>query len=161
MELNLCGTLAVIVDGADVTSALPGRQGRRVLAFLVANRGRDVRRDELSAVVWPTGLPAAPDVALRSLLTGVRRVVGREQLFGGAKLSFRPAAGTWIDVAAAGEAAASAESALAAGDVATALERATQAVGLTDRPALVEIDDEWAGQLRAEVLALHCDQLEM
>src|SRR5688572_32500503 len=67
-RVRLCGALAVEVDGRDVTAALPGRQGRRLFAYLIANRGRPVRRSELTEVVWPDAPPGAPDIALRSLL---------------------------------------------------------------------------------------------
>jgi len=160
MRIHLCGSLAVEIDGHDVTLELPGRQGRRLLAYLLACRGREIRRDELIRIIWPDQLPGAPEAALRSLLAGVRRVVGHDALEGRSALRLELGPDVWIDVDAARAAAAAAKSAMAAGGLTQALDRAGEAVRLTRRPVLAEMQDEWVSQLRGELAELHCDQLE-
>ncbi len=44
-RISLCGRLSVELEGA--RPELPGRQGRLLFAYLVLQRGRPVRRDEL------------------------------------------------------------------------------------------------------------------
>jgi len=46
-KVQLCGRFAVELDGKRVEGGLPGRQGRLLFAFLVANRNRTISRDEL------------------------------------------------------------------------------------------------------------------
>jgi DNA-binding SARP family transcriptional activator len=161
MRIHLCGGLTVEVDGRDVAGAIPGLQGRALLAYLVVNRGRPIRRDELIDVVWQDQLPAAPEASLSSLLTGVRRALGREALSGGRPaltLTLPPDA--WIDLEAAREAASAADAALAAGRQAQALAQARAALDLTSRPLLAELGGRWVEQMRAEVGQLRGDQLE-
>src|SRR5918999_3633116 len=72
MRIQLCGNLVVEVDGRDAAAGLPGGRGRLVLAYLVANRERPVRLDEMIEAVWPGEMQSAPESSLRSLLPGVR-----------------------------------------------------------------------------------------
>ena len=65
-RIELCGQLAVEIEGERIEGSLRGRQGRLLLAYLVLNRHRPVRRDELVDALWlePEGpsatlLPAA------------------------------------------------------------------------------------------------------
>ena len=66
IRVHLCGTLTVEIDGREVTASLPGRQGRRLFAYLAANHERRVLRTELTDVLWPDAPPAAPEVAASS-----------------------------------------------------------------------------------------------
>src|ERR687895_306129 len=118
MRIQLCGNLVVEVDGRDAAAGLPGRRGRLVLAYLVANRERPVRRDELIEAVWPGEMPGAR------------------------------------------ESARAAETALAGGNAAEALEHARAALDLTTHPVLAEFQADWVDHLRADVNQLRCDQLE-
>ena len=43
-KVQLCGRFVVELEGRRVEGELPGRQGRLLLAFLVANRDRTVTR---------------------------------------------------------------------------------------------------------------------
>src|SRR4051812_17802528 len=84
-EVRLCGRVAIgPTDGSP--TALPGRQGQLLLAYLVCHRDRACPRYELEGVLWPERAPAAPDSALSSLLSKLRRSLGREALAGRAEL---------------------------------------------------------------------------
>jgi DNA-binding SARP family transcriptional activator len=112
-RIHLCGRLVAEIDGARVESQLRGHQGRLVFAYLVLNRSRSVRRDELRQAIWESHPPQAADAALSALLSKLRRaipLVGRSDV----GLALPPDA--WVDVEAAGEAIHRAESAVARGD---------------------------------------------
>ena len=139
---------------------LSGRQGKLLLAYLVSVHGEPVRRDDLIDVVWQGRLPQAPEAALSSLLTGVRRAVGPTGLSGRSLVTLNLPAGTWIDVDQAREEARLADSALAGGAAADALRRACAGLELIERPALAELHGPWVERLRNAVDELRCDLLE-
>ena len=159
-RIRLCGGLSVQVDGHEVADEIRGLQGRVLLAYLVANRGEPVRRDALIDVVWEDRPPSAPQASLSSLLTGVRRALGRDALVGRSVLTLTLSPDTWIDVDELREAAAAAEAALAAGAPDVALERARTALEETGQPVLPEMSGEWVEQLRSELGQLRFDLLE-
>ena len=72
-EIRLCGRVAVSTQDGLAGSALPGRQGQLLLAYLVCHRTRACPRYELEDVLWPERAPAASDSALSSLLSKLRR----------------------------------------------------------------------------------------
>ena len=81
-RIELCGQLAVEIEGTRIEGSLRGRQGRLLLAYLVLNRHRPVRRDELADALWSESGEAqlAPPLSrLRSAL-GDGRLVGRGEL---------------------------------------------------------------------------------
>jgi SARP family transcriptional regulator, regulator of embCAB operon len=51
-RIQLCGRLAVELEGRRVEEALPGAKGRLLFAYLVLNRDRRVSRDELLTAVY-------------------------------------------------------------------------------------------------------------
>jgi DNA-binding SARP family transcriptional activator len=159
MRIELCGNLSVQVDGRDAGAELAGRQGRLLLAYLVARRGEPVRRDELIDVVWQGRPPNAPEASLSSLLTGVRRALGPQSLTGRSVLTLTLPAGAWIDIEAARATTREAEAALAGGEPAEALARARAALALTEQPVLAEMTGTWVEHLRSEVAQLRCDLL--
>jgi DNA-binding SARP family transcriptional activator len=96
-----------------------------VFAYLAAQKGRPVPRDELAEVLWGDELPATWEKALRVLMTKLRALLeecgidGSSALtsaFGCYKLTLPE--GAWIDVDAAEETVEQAEEALAAGELA-------------------------------------------
>jgi DNA-binding SARP family transcriptional activator len=105
-KVQLCGSLAVVVDGRRVEGELPGRQGRLLFAYLALNRSRTVDRSELLDALWPDGR----DGGLAPLLSKLRRVVPLD----GTRLQLADDA--WVDVEAALDAVHRAESALAQED---------------------------------------------
>src|SRR5437763_317618 len=117
--------LAVEADGATLDEQrFPGRQGRIVFAYLAAQSGRPVPRDELAELLWGDDPPSTWEKALRVLMTKLRALLvecgidGSTALtsaFGCYKLTLPP--DTWIDFDAAAEAVARAEDAVAGGDL--------------------------------------------
>src|SRR3954451_8173588 len=112
-KVHLCGRLAVDVGGEQIESRLRGRQGRQLFAYLVANRGRSVTRDELIDAVWPFEPPSNAGAALSTLLSQLRAVLGTGVVQGRSEIQLQLEPGSWVDVEAAAEAIARAEAALA------------------------------------------------
>ena len=158
-RIELCGALTVEVDGRRVEDELPGRQGRLLFAYLALNRERPVRRDELVDVVWDENPPGSPDAGLAALLTRVRRALGPDAVEGRSHLRLA-LPDVWLDVAAALEAAAEAEEALAAGDPRRAADRAQAALALFERPLLPELAGRWVDEQRAQLDGMRSDVLE-
>jgi len=158
-RIELCGALTVEVDGRRVEEGLPGRQGRLLLGYLVVNRGRPVRRDELIDVLWEDTPPGAPDAGLAALLTRVRRALGPEAVEGRGRLRL-VLRDPWVDVEAARAAAQEAEAALAAGDAGRAAEQARAALAVTERPFLSELEGRWVDERRGELEELRSEALE-
>jgi peptide/nickel transport system substrate-binding protein len=146
----------------------PGRQGRIVFAYLAAQKGRPVPRDELAELLWGEELPATWDKALRVLMTKLRALLEEcgidgstalKSAFGCYKLSLPP--GAWIDVDAAAEAAERAVTALAAGELGDARSQAEVATALARRSFLPGEDGPWVEERRRDlrdilVRALEC-----
>ena len=74
-RIHLCGRLVARIAGERVETALPGRQGRLLFAYLVLERARPATREELTEALWQDEEPAAADSALSALLSKLRRVV--------------------------------------------------------------------------------------
>ncbi len=111
-RLQLCGRLAVLIEGRRVEHELPSRQGRLLFVYLAANRLRPIERDELAEAIWPDRPPAALDTALNALLSKLRHVLGpaRVPQRGEIRLVLPPEA--FVDLEAAAEAIHRAESAI-------------------------------------------------
>ncbi|HWH95415.1 MAG TPA: hypothetical protein VNT03_16255, partial [Baekduia sp.] len=76
-RIDLCGQLRLELLGERREAQLRGRQGRMLFAFLVLNRRRPVRRDELAEALWagePGGAPPS-EAALAPLLSRLRKAV--------------------------------------------------------------------------------------
>jgi SARP family transcriptional regulator, regulator of embCAB operon len=150
VKVQLCGRLALLLDGERAETRLPGRQGRLLFAYLVLNRRKAVSREELIAALWPDGR----DGGLAPLLSKVRRIVPVE----GTQLALP--ADTWIDVEAAADAVHRAESAVAQGAYARAWAPAQVALFAAARPLLPGEDTEWLGVERRHLQELHLRALE-
>ena len=146
-RIQLCGRLALTVDGRRVEDQLPGRQGRLLLAFLAANRLRTLTREEAVEALWPDGR----DGGLAPLLSKLRRLIELDGL--------RPTA-DWVDVEAAAAALHRAESALAQGDAYGAWAPAQVALFVTGRPLLPGEDAPWIDAERRHLAGLHVRALE-
>ena len=162
VRISLTERLTVEANGATVDEErFPGRQGRIVFAYLAAQNGRPVPRDELAELLWGDELPATWVKALGVLMTKLRALLeecgidGSTALtsaFGCYKLSLPT--GSWIDVAAALEALERAESLLAGGDFAEAKAEAATAAALARRVFLPGEDAPWVEEKRRELHAV-------
>jgi YVTN family beta-propeller protein len=139
LKVFLAGRVALESNGVVIDEdRFPGRQGRLLFAYLVAEQGRPVPRDELADALWGEAPPATSDKALTVLASKLRGVLADGGIDGGKALtsafgSYRLSLpeGTWVDIIAAAEVLRKADAALAAGDSdqakALAMEAASQA----------------------------------
>ena len=160
MRIQLCGTLAVEIDGRRIDHELPGRQGRLLLAFLVLHRLRAVRRDELIDALWPSMPPAAADTALRALISKLRRLLPEGMLDGRAELRLRLPTGAFVDLEDAREAIHRAESALAQLQWHRAWGASLGPLFTARRGFLSDEDAEWIRETRRELDSLYLRALE-
>jgi SARP family transcriptional regulator, regulator of embCAB operon len=160
VRIQLCGALAVEVDGRRIEHDLPGRQGRLLFAFLILHRLRPIRRDELIEALWPRTPPAAADVALRALLSKLRRVLPDGALDGRAELRLHLPPGAFVDVEHAREAIHGAESAVAQGDWYRAWSASMTPMFTARRGFLPDEDADWIRNTRHELDALYLRSLE-
>ena len=78
IRLQVCGPLAIEYAGTVILERqLPGRQARRLWAYLVLNRRRPVPRDELATAIWGDAIPDAWDASLNAIVSRLRGVLGR------------------------------------------------------------------------------------
>jgi DNA-binding SARP family transcriptional activator len=156
-RIQLCGAFVARIEGRRIERELPGRQGRLVFAYLAANRLRTVSRAELVDAVWVESVPAAPDAALRALLSKLRRLVpvhGRTEL----RLDLPEPA--WIDVEAAARAIHRAESAIAQSEWAEAWAPSQVALFVSERGFLVGEEAPWIEEQRRRLREMHVRALE-
>ena len=160
-RIQLCGRVVAEIDGRRVESDLPGRKGRLLFVYLVANRDRNIGRDDLVEALWPTGAPAAVDSDLRALTSKVRRAVGRDALGLRSRFKLELAGDAWIDLEAAGFAVHRAETAVVKAQWATAWSAAQAVLSTARRDFLAGEDAPWIHQWRRyleqlEVRATEC-----
>jgi SARP family transcriptional regulator, regulator of embCAB operon len=160
IRIQLCGVLAVEIDGRRIDRELPGRQGRLLLAFLVLHRQRAIRRDELIDALWPATPPAASDTALRALISKLRRILPENMLDGRAELRLSLPHDAFVDVEDAREAIHRAESALAQGQWHRAWGASLGPLFTARRGFLADEDAEWIRDVRHELDALYLRALE-
>jgi SARP family transcriptional regulator, regulator of embCAB operon len=149
-KVQLCGRLAVELAGSRVEEQLPGRQGRLLFAFLVANRRRTLARDELLDALWDDGR----DGGLAPLLSKLRRVVPVDGL------RIELPGDAWVDVEAAADAVHRAESAIAQGDFHRAWGPSQVALFVSGRPFLAGEDGDWIEDERRRLGELQVRALE-
>jgi DNA-binding SARP family transcriptional activator/streptogramin lyase len=161
--------LAVEANGTRLDEQrFPGRQGRILFAYLAAQKGRPVPRDELAELLWSGELPATWEKALRVLMTKLRALLNECGIDGASALTsafgcyqLTLPEGAWIDVHAAANAVERAETALAAGDLDYARAQASTAAELARRVFLPGEDGPWVEDQRRDlrdilVRALEC-----
>ena len=156
----MCGSLAVEIDGRRIDHDLPGRQGRTLFTYLVVNRLRAIRRDELVDALWPRTPPAAAEPALRALLSKLRRVLPDNTLDGRAALRLSLPRDAFVDLEDARAAIHRAESALALGDCHRAWGASLGPLMTARRGFLPDEDAGWVHDVRHELEALHVRALE-
>src|SRR5262249_1352670 len=159
VRVSLTGRLTIeTAEGVLDENRLPGRQGRVVLAYLIAEHGRPVPRDELAEALWGDRLPATWEKALAVIVSKLRGRLdegglrGSEALthaFGCYQLSLPPE--SWVDLAAVHSAVEQAELALADGRLDAATSEATVAAELARRPFLPGEEADWVESKRREL----------
>jgi DNA-binding SARP family transcriptional activator len=146
--------------------ALPGRQGRRALAYLALGRARPVPIDELAEAVWSTAEPAgAWETALSAIVSKLRGSLRGLD----ARCTVTTAAGcyqlalpadTWVDVEAARDALDQAEGHVRGGRTRAAWGPANVAASIAARPFLAGVDGEWIARERAALRDIRVRALE-
>ena len=159
VRIQVCGQLVVERDGQRLETALPGRQGRLLFAYLVINRYRQVPRDELAEALWREPDPAAVDARLNPLLSKLRRVFGTGTVDGRSTLRLC-LPGAWIDLEAATEAIHRAESSVAQQDGGRAWGPALTALFVAEREFLPGEEAPWIDEVRRTLAELRLRALE-
>lgn len=143
-RVQLCGTFAVELLGRRVDNLLPGRQGRRLFAYLVVSRLLPVSRNSLIEALWGDDPPADAGGALNALISKTRAVVGGDVLRGRSELILTLPEPAQVDVEAALSKLHVAESAVAIGDWRRAWSPSLSTVFVTRRTFLPEVEAPWA-----------------
>jgi YVTN family beta-propeller protein len=159
LKIFLAGRVAVEAYGVLVDEErFPGRQGRLLFAYLVAEQGRPVPRDELAEALWGEAPPATWEKALTVIASKLRGLLTECGLDGGSALTsafgcyrLELPQGSWVDVIAAASAAKEAEAAAAAGDLQQAKAAAMQAALLARPPFLPGEEGAWVDGKRREL----------
>jgi DNA-binding SARP family transcriptional activator len=146
--VQLCGRMVVELEGRRVESALPGRQGRLLFAFLALNRDRAVGRGELVEAVWSREQPRDPADALAALLSKVRAALGGSYLEGRSELALALPADADVDVERALAAVHQAESACSLADWPRAWGASLEAQIVAKRTLLGDYEAEWIDEWR-------------
>src|SRR5262245_40575068 len=147
----LVGRVAMQRDGRVVEEArFPGRQGRLTFAYLVAEHGRAVPRDELAEALWGEAPPSTWDKALTGIVSKLRTLLAEEGIDGASALTgafgcyrLELPAGTWVDVLAAATAVDDAETAVAAGELETAKDAAAHSASILREAFLPGEEGSW------------------
>src|SRR3954447_12091966 len=159
-RIQLCGRFVVLIDGARIEQALPGRRGRALFAFLVLNRGRALLRQELLVAGWGADASADAGGALSVLLSKLRHGLGGDNLRGRTEIELLLPPETFVDVEAALEGAHRAESCIAEGHWAQAWGPAGIAYHVGTRPFLSGLEAPWIDQWRRRLEEVRLRGLE-
>jgi SARP family transcriptional regulator, regulator of embCAB operon len=160
VRIQLCGSLAVEINGQRIDQQLRGRQARLLVNYLVLHRLRPVRRDELVGALWPDRAPAATDAALSALLSKLRPLLPTGTLTGRSELRLTLPADAFIDLEVARDAIHRAESALAQQQWHRAWGASQGPLFTARRGFLPDEDADWINEIRHELEALYLRALE-
>jgi DNA-binding SARP family transcriptional activator len=162
VRVRLVGPLRVYVDGRRVADPPAGRAAS-LLAMLAVDAGHLVPIDRIIDDLWPDGPPAKAKENVASLVSRLRRIVGRDRIEG-SRSGYRLvlADDVRIDLLDAEAGVAGAESHLRSGALAAACASARDALAILDAGELLEDDPyaEWADgpRRRAESLTRRARQ---
>ncbi|MEA2480642.1 MAG: hypothetical protein QOJ07_2564 [Thermoleophilaceae bacterium] len=160
-QIRVCGHLVVQLDGERLEGALSGRQGRLLFAYLVLNRNRPVRRDELVAALWSEdGQPPSGDALLAPPLSRLRKALGPGRVEGRGELSLVLPSDAWIDWEVALASLERVRAALVANDYDGVREPALAAVAIADRGLLPGLEAAWIDERRRELGDVRVEALE-
>lgn len=160
-RITLCGRLSVVWDGDELEGAIPGRQGRLLFAYLVLNRSRPVRRDELVEALWADeGLPSGGESLLAPPLSRLRKALGPGRLEGRSELGLVLGDDAWIDWEEAQLSLEKAQGALASGDATAAWNEALEAERVFSAGLLPGLEARWIDEHRVLLDELRLKALE-
>jgi predicted ATPase/DNA-binding SARP family transcriptional activator len=158
VEIGYLGALEV--RDAGCTVAVPGQRLRRLLVQLALAPGSWVSVGALAEAVWADGTPADPANSLQSLVSRLRRVLGRpelvEQSAAGYRLALAPAS---VDAVRFGRLVADGRRLLEAGDDAAATTALAGALALWRGRPLADDDSPEAEARRAALEDLRLQAL--
>jgi SARP family transcriptional regulator, regulator of embCAB operon len=158
-RIQVCGRLALELDGVRREAELPGRQGRLLFIYLVWRRHEELTRPTLIDALWPSGPPDAADSAVSALLSKLRSVLG-DALAGRGAIQLRLPAGSRVDLEDAIEAIHRAESAYSQGDWARAWAAAQTSMFTARRGFLPDEALRWAEEVRRRLDEVYRRALE-
>jgi DNA-binding SARP family transcriptional activator len=110
VRIQICGPIAVEVNGVRREEQLPGPQGRRAVAYFVVHRNEPIARESLVDALWEPGA-AVSESTVDALVSKIRRIL--PVVVRGGQLRLDLPADTWVDLEAARDAMHRAESAAA------------------------------------------------
>ena len=160
VRIQVCGRLAVEVDGRRVEAQLPGRQGRLLLTYLVLHRHDSVTRGQLVDALWPTDPPGSADAAVYALLSRLRTALGAELVASRGSVGLTLPSDAWVDLDAARDAIHRGESALALGEWGRAWGAAQVTLFASRRGFLPDEELDWVASVRRELEGLYVRALE-
>lgn len=168
LRLQICGLLAIEHAGRALgESRFPGRQGRRLWAYLVLNRGRALPRDELAEAIWGEDMPDAWDDDLNALVSRLRAAL---RPFAAAGIAIRGEPGRYtldvpadafVDFERGWRALLRAETSLRDGDIASTLMEALIARSVASRGFLVGETGPWVEAQRRALADTELQALEL
>ncbi len=152
MRVRLVGPLRLFVDGARVAE-LPAGRASSLLGMLAVESGHLVPTDRIIDDLWPDGAPAKAEQNVASLVSRLRRLVGRDRIQGG-RSGYR--ADLETDFHEAEGLVAEAESRLGAGAFGPAATAGRRALAVLDAGELLEDEPyaPWAQGPRRRVARL-------
>ena len=149
LRVTLAGGLAIFVADDPRPAALPAGKAVTLLALLLARRGRLVPTDTIVEALWAESPPAKAEQNVASLVSRLRRIVGRNRIVGTGHGYLWPGdPDCRVDLDEAARLLEEAEADLTAGDASlasVAADRALELVGrgevLADQSQAAWVDD--------------------
>jgi SARP family transcriptional regulator, regulator of embCAB operon len=157
VRIQVCGRVTVEVAGVRTETAVPGRQGRLLLAYAVLHRHAPLPRDEVCFAIWGDEPPRTVESSLAALLSKLRRVLAPVPVEG-TRILLPPSA--WVDLEGAREAIHRAESALVRDDHPAAWAAAQTSLFVARRGFLPGEDRPWIDAIRTELETIRARSLE-
>lgn len=160
-RIYLTGQLAIERDGTLMLdeSALPGRQGRLMFAYLATQLHRTIPRAELTDVLWGDSPPRGAETTLSAVLSRLRTLLRRTPL--GASISVQNSGvslqlplDAWLDIEGASNAIDEAEGAHRRGDVKGAWSHGNVAAVIARRPFLSSEEAPWIERQRRQLASV-------
>jgi DNA-binding SARP family transcriptional activator len=138
IKVRLIGSLRVEADGAAILR-IPAGRATRLLGLLATKAGRFVASDQIIEELWPGGPPAKAEKDIASLISRLRRVLGRHRIEGG-RSGYRMvlSGGDGTDLQDVEQLVRRAEARLAARSLGPCIVTARQALTLLDAGSVLE-----------------------